>query len=302
MQSIYLNWTGCGGFEVRSDSVNFVFDPYLFGDRLATASPEFDYIFITHEHFDHCHPGTLRQLCRGDRIKKVYVSSGCSDPNKPVDEKYGDAAFERDLPISKHLPPGLVEVVYPTYLSHIGGEDRVFPDNGSLDLGPIQVDVIESGENQRPDLPTCGYLVTIKDLGVSFLHTGDLLEPYKALERLRGRVTYLVHMKMGLTERGGEDKSEKLVRLVDAIQPEFLIPTHYRTDRASDPIPHGTWPPDATDVNAFIEAIRETVGDRARVLPLTAGVEYEVELPSKRVVWKWNWHRTWTVPPWREES
>jgi L-ascorbate metabolism protein UlaG (beta-lactamase superfamily) len=162
--------------------------------------------------------------------------------------------------------------------------------------------VIESGENQRPDLPTCGYLVTIKDLNVSFLHTGDLIEPYKALEKLQGRVTYLIHMKMGVTEWKGDDRSEKLIRCLDAIQPEYVIPTHYRTDRASDPIPYGTWPPNATDVNAFVESIRETVDDRAKVLPFTADVEYEVEMPTKRVLWKWNWHKTWDVPPWREES
>ena len=301
MNPIFLKWTGCGGFEVRTDAVNFAFDPYLFGDHLTGASPDFDYIFISHEHFDHCHPGTLRRLCRGDRFKRVFVSPGCCDPDQPVDEKYRDAAFDRDLPITKYLDPDIVEVVFPRHLSHVGGESRIFPGPFELDLGPVHVDIIESGENQRPDLPNCGYLVTVRDLGVSFLHTGDLTEPYRALERLRGRVTYLIHMKMGLTEWGGEDRTDTLIRCIDAIEPEFLIPIHYRTDRASDPIPNGTWPPDVTDVGAFIEWIREAVGKRTRVLPFTAGVEYEVELPSKRVLWKWNWHNTWTEPSWRDD-
>ena len=68
MKPIFLKWTGCGGFEVRTDAVNFAFDPYLFGEHLTGASPDLDYIFISHEHFDHCHPGTLRRLCRGDRF------------------------------------------------------------------------------------------------------------------------------------------------------------------------------------------------------------------------------------------
>ena len=83
------------------------------------------------------------------------------------------------------------------------------------------------------------------------------------------------------------------------MQPRFLIPTHYRTDRRTDPIPHGTWPPDVTDANAFIEWIRAQVGDRTTVLPFTAGVWYEIALPSLEVAWKWNWRRTWDVPPWR---
>jgi hypothetical protein len=36
------------------------------------------------------------------------------------------------------------------------------------------------------------------------------------------------------------------------------------------------------------------------VLPFTAGVEYELEMLAKKVLWKWNWFNTWTVPPWRE--
>ena len=51
---------------------------------------------------------------------------------------------------------------------------------------------------------------------------------------------------------------------------------------------------------AFIEAIREIVGDSTHLLPFTAGVAYEVEMPEKQVLWKWEWFNTWTVPPWRE--
>ena len=301
MSRIHLTWTGCGAFEVRTDLVNFAFDPYKFSEDLESAEPEFDFIFISHEHFDHCHPKTLQRLCQGDRIKRVLVSPGCCNPDQPVDEKYGDAAFERDLPITKHIAPRLVDVAFPKYLSHIGGESRKFPDTGEWDFGILHVEVIESGENQRPDLPTCGYLVTLPALDISFLHTGDLTVPYAALEKLRGRVTYLIHMKMGVTEYGAKDRSEHLLKCLDAIRPEFLIPTHYRTDRISDPIPHGTWPPDVTDANAFIEWLRQTVGDRTQVLPFTAGVTYEVELPSKQVQWKWNWQKTWDIPPWRND-
>lgn len=299
MGRIFLTWTGCGGFEVRTDHVNFAFDPYKFGKDLDSASPDFDFIFISHEHFDHCHPKTLQQFSQGDRIKQILVSPGCCNPDEPVDEKYGDVAFERDLPITKHVDKRLVDVAFPKYLSHVGGEDRSFPDTGEWDFGTVLVEVIESGENQHPYLPTCGYLVTIPSLEVSFLHTGDLTVPYPALEKLGGRVTYLIHMKMGLTEYGAKDQSEHLIRCIDLIRPEYLIPTHYRTDRSSDPIPHGTRPPDVTEANAFIEWIRATVGGQTQVLPFTAGVTYEVDLPSKQVQWKWK--TTWEVPPWRND-
>ncbi len=300
MENIFLRWSGCGAFEIRLGDVNVAFDPYLFGEHLERAEPIYDYIFITHEHFDHCHPKSLRQLCRGRRFKTLFVSPGCVEPARPIDQNYGDAAFERDLPITKHVPDEKVQVLYPKHCNSQHGEDRRFPGPVQVDLGKLQVETIESGESQRPDLPTCGYLVTHKEKQVSFLHTGDLTEPYPALQEIQGRVDYFIHMKMGLTEWQGPDRSENLLRFLDWVRPRFTIPIHYRTDRASEPVPAGHWPPDVTDVMGFIEWIRETVGDRTQVLPFTAGVEYEVEMPAKHVLWKWNWRKSWTVPLWRE--
>ena len=210
-----LRWSGCGGFEARFPTVNISFDPYFFDETLTAADPVYDYIFISHQHFDHCHPPTLDRLCRGDRFRRLYVSPGS-----------------------------------------LIGADREFPRSGPRDLEGIAVEVVESGENASPDLPTCGYLVTELDTAVSIYHTGDLHEPYPELEALAGRVDYLVHMKTGLTEWEGEEQTDRLHELVDWVRPRFLIPTHYRTDRRSDPIPHGTWPPDVTDANAFVEWIR----------------------------------------------
>jgi hypothetical protein len=33
-------------------------------------------------------------------LEWTAFSTGCLTPNEPVDESYGDAAFERDLPIT----------------------------------------------------------------------------------------------------------------------------------------------------------------------------------------------------------
>ena len=73
MERIWLRWWGCGAFDVCFGDVNIAFDPYLFGENLDNAQPIYDYIFISHEHFDHCHPKTLRRLCQGDRFKRMFV-------------------------------------------------------------------------------------------------------------------------------------------------------------------------------------------------------------------------------------
>ena len=292
MDNIFLRWWGCGAFDVRFGDINIAFDPYLFNQNLADAQPIYDYIFISHEHFDHCHPVTLRKLCQGKRFKKLYVNLGCITPATPIKEKYGDAAFDRDLPITKHVAAEKVKILYPKHLNGNNGTSRSFQGSDTLELGPIQVETIESGENQSPDLPTNGYLITHTTKSVSILHIGDLHEPYPALENFSGKVDFLIHMKLGL----GKGIEHKLVELIDLIQPQYMLPTHYRTGRKSDPIPEGHWPPNVTD------AIREIVGDRTQVLPLTAGIEYEVEMPMKKIIWKWDWFNTWTIPPWREDE
>ena len=118
MENAFLRWWGCGAFDVMLDDVNFAFDPYLFGHNLEEIQPVYNYIFISHEHFDHCHPKTLRKLCQGERFKKLFVSPGCVNPARPVNEEYGDAAFDRDLPITKHITAAQVEVLYPKYLQN----------------------------------------------------------------------------------------------------------------------------------------------------------------------------------------
>ncbi|MCY4372282.1 MAG: MBL fold metallo-hydrolase, partial [Spirochaetaceae bacterium] len=196
--AMHLRWSGCGGFEARFPSVNVAFDPYYFDEALTAAEPVYDYIFITHEHFDHCHPPTLERLCRGDRFRRLYVSPGCVYPAQPVDEVYGDAAFERDLPITKSIPADRVQVLYPTAKSSLIGGDREFPANAGLDLHGMAVEVVESGESASRDLPTCGYLVTDLASSVSIYHTGDLHEPYPELAALAGRGDYLLPLNTRL--------------------------------------------------------------------------------------------------------
>ena len=156
MENIFLRWSGCGAFEVRLGDVNFAFDPFLLGEKLEKAEPIYDYIFISHEHFDHCQPKSLRQPCRGDRFKKLFIIPGCLKPAGP-------ASFDRDLPITKHIAEEKLQVIYPKYLNNSKGDERTFPGPVEADLGNLRVETIESDENESPQLPTCGYLVAHKE-------------------------------------------------------------------------------------------------------------------------------------------
>ena len=113
----------------------------------------------------------------------------------------GMLRFARDLPITKHVPADKVQGTLSQASQRKSGHlARAFQGSDTLDLGDIQVETIESGENQTPDIPTNGYLITHTAKNVSILHTGDLHEPYPALANLRGKVDFLIHMKLGLGE------------------------------------------------------------------------------------------------------
>ena len=83
-----------------------------------------------------------------------------------------------------HIPEEKVRVLYPKYRNRQSREDRDLPGPFEVDLGSLYVETIESGESQRPDLPTCGYLVSHREKKVSFLHTGDLTVPYPSLQQI----------------------------------------------------------------------------------------------------------------------
>ena len=279
MDNIYVKWWGCGDFDILMGDVNVAIDPYRFGEDRDNAEPIYDYIFISHEHFDHCHLYSLEKLCRGNRFKTLYVPPGCLE-DRPEDDSF--------MPIDKRIPKEKIQVIYPKYRADEGAEGaRQFPGPFEVELGPIHVEAVESGENERPDIPTNGYLITHAEKEVSFYHTGDLHEMFPALGNLKGRVDYLIHMKTGLNDW------DLMSQFLDYTEPQFFVPTHYRTDRETDPIPAGQWPPNIDDVNAYIEDLRDHIGERTKVLPFTAGVRYEIEMPEKKVNWEWKWFNMW---------
>jgi L-ascorbate metabolism protein UlaG (beta-lactamase superfamily) len=290
-----MRWAGTGSFEVRFPDVAFAIDPnYVGTGALDRAQPEFDYIFCSHEHFDHCNPPSLAKLCRGPRFKRLFVSPGCLRPDLSLGQKYGDVQMLETchLPITKHVPAGVVQTVEPqilsvslrpaaapppqmeeepqlsdegrrtkeaagvlTYkLSHFGAraEAQVL-GSPALELEGLTVHTFESGEST-------GYLVTHVASGVTIMHTGDMHEPYVELAAFAGKVDFLIHTPSA----SGIDIAGRLHNLVDWVRPRNLIPIHYRTDRKSDPVLGGESPPNVSDENAYMEWIREELSAPSR--------------------------------------
>ncbi len=285
-ENFSITWWGCASVEIEMAGIRLAIDPYVYPDK-----PEFRYIFCTQEHFDHFHRETLLKLCKDEVFRKLIVNVGCVSPAQPIDEVYGAAASASDLP-AHFLSEEKLVVLYPKYLK---SEGRSFPDPCEVQLGRILVEAVESGEEPSPEIPSNGYLITDTVTGLSLYHTGDIWEPYPAMAELRDRVDFLFHMKMGWNGRW-----DLLRQFVEYIRPRHFVPIHYRTDSDSYPVKRKyshddpiaekvrrNWIPDVDDANAYIETLREHIGDITTVTPLTAGRPYEILMPEKRVDWKW---------------
>lgn len=300
-----IRWWGAANVEICLDGVSFGFDPYLH-----PREPRLDYIFITHEHYDHFYEPTLRTLAEGERLKMLlapkpcYFASHLNSPaaEEPVPSDLTWADRHRTMVFYPGVTPG--EVAYD-------GPSEVRMDR-------LHVLGVSSGENPeewadftalREPFPTVGYVVTDEKTDLSFYHPGDITEVFNELKQLRGKVTYLF---LPIGKLNGEE-----ARLIEFVRPEYVIPIHYRLDTADWPIPldvsedelqyaswitghplpgvswnnrdylydiskliKGHWYPTPRDPKSFLENLKLEVADTAKIVMLQAGREHSLNIAT----------------------
>jgi len=290
---VAVTWWGCMSVEVNLGDVNIAFDPYVKPDQ-----PKFDYIFCSHDHYDHCHEGTVRKLAKGGRLKMLFASRGCfyasriDGPNNWGDTMLADLSY---------VPRDRCMALYPKYRHE---NDPEFPGPSEVTIGRLRVEGFRSDEDPQPGKmyrgkgytelagpwPNMGYLVTDTVTGRSFAHAGDIWKAYPQMKNMRGKVDVLFYPlgKLNLTEKK---------KMMDYIRPKIAVPTHYRLLEKDFPIPAnydtkltekelyadpellkkaclGHWYPSPADPPKEIIAQREALKGFTRVVELKAGVRY----------------------------
>jgi L-ascorbate metabolism protein UlaG (beta-lactamase superfamily) len=268
---VTLTWWGCATIVIESGPHAIVIDPYLH-----PTEPRFDYIFCTHEHYDHADPATIEGLSQGPTFQKAIVARSCLLPST--------LWYARQLTFSQ---PDQAVVLYPKYSYRT--QPREFPGPTELQLDNWHVEGIEApgeeadvaGPVEGP-VPQLGFLIRDLGSGISFLHVGDLRWLYPELAELQGQadILFLPPSKLGL---------EQDARLLEMIRPRYIVPIHYR--HAGDyPIPklyqeddpieqkvQGHHFPGPDDPDAYLAELGKAATPlAAEILALRAGIPYEL--------------------------
>ena len=128
-----IHWLGQAGFRIEDELVIYI-DPYkIKRDR------EADIILISHDHFDHCSPGDIEKVKKGDTV--IVASKGAASklsgnmrilkPGDKINVKGIDIEGVSSYNIGKDFHPqaagnlGFIITVMDTRIYHAGDTDLI---------------------------------------------------------------------------------------------------------------------------------------------------------------------------------
>jgi L-ascorbate metabolism protein UlaG (beta-lactamase superfamily) len=73
--NVTINWLGHSGFMIKGEGKTIYIDPYVLPEKVNFEDMA-DIILITHEHYDHCNPDSIRKLRKEDTT--TLIPEKCS--------------------------------------------------------------------------------------------------------------------------------------------------------------------------------------------------------------------------------
>lgn len=184
---------GHDGFLIEQPKaqLSFVFDPY----EVKFEQPV-DYIFVSHSHFDHCDPPSIRRLLK--KSTKIIAPSSCEGE---LSEFFGQLELVDDR--EKHQLKNLTYWTIPAYnIDKFRTPNEVFHPK---ELGGVGF-VVELGSS---------------DKNIRFYHAGDtdFIEEMGELKKID--VAFLpISGTFVMT-------LEEAIRAAETIKPKLVIPMHF---------------------------------------------------------------------------
>lgn len=126
-----ITWWECASVELNISGATILIDPLFPFYRSA------DIILVTHVHWDHCHPATIKRIIEasGDRLRLIIGSKQCED-------------IFREFTIKKEVLAGRSETI-----KHLG----------------LSIGTVPSYEDETD----VGYIIRDLQTGLSVMHMGD---------------------------------------------------------------------------------------------------------------------------------
>ena len=137
IENVKISWIGHATFLIEAENKKIYIDPYVIKEGL----PKADYVFITHEHFDHCSIDGLKKVLKESTL--VIIPKSCESKVEKVTKNYivvspGDIkeidnikfevvhAYNIDKPFHKKgVGVGYVIQINNVRIYHAGDTDRI---------------------------------------------------------------------------------------------------------------------------------------------------------------------------------
>ena len=158
--SVSASLLGHAAVMIISGEKVIYIDPYKIPDD----SPKADMILVTHEHYDHCDPGVIRQL--SDENTKIVAAKGCASKieGDVTETVAGDSMTVADVSIKaveayninkpyhpKGLGVGYIIKIDGIKIYHAGDTDRI-PEMKSLKDENIDIAFLPAGGTYTMDI------------------------------------------------------------------------------------------------------------------------------------------------------
>jgi L-ascorbate metabolism protein UlaG (beta-lactamase superfamily) len=199
IEGVEITWLKHDAFLLKGDGIVVAIDPY----ELRSVPEKADLVLVTHDHFDHCDPNSVRLVAKPDAVI-VAPQNAASKLGKNVRVvKAGDVLTEKGVTIK----------VVPAYNVHperqrfhpknYGGVGYLITLAGKTVYHPGDTDLI-------PEMDNLGQ-VDIALLPVSGTYVMDAQEAAEAVKRIKP--THVIPMHYGSIV-GSKADAEKFAQLV----------------------------------------------------------------------------------------
>lgn len=207
---VTITWLGHAGFMIKESDLTVYIDPYVLPDMI-NFEEQADILLITHEHFDHCNPESIR------KVRKGYATTLI--PENITLEFKGDARRIREGDILRdHLSiMGINIEVLPAY-----NIDKQYHPKGEgvgylIEIGGVRI--YHTGDTDFiPEMKDVSADVVLVPIGGTY--TMDETEAADAIAVISPRVAIPMHYNY---VEGTEGDPEKFKQLVNEKNPDVDV-------------------------------------------------------------------------------